>query len=227
MLLTVGSRQKSIYQEESTMNQENTRRHFLQRLATLGMVGIGVAVPFLEPAATQAQGPPPPPPPAPPDTTWKATIIPADEPGERLVVSGTVFAPDGQHVVPGIFVYAYNTDKQGNYSPDGRVYPPRLKGYLKTDEEGRFELHTILPGRYPKMHVPAHIHFTLWGAGYPMQWVDELRFEGDSYLTDEMRRESESRREFATIRPLTRDRDKVYRCSVKLRLQEKSNYPGQ
>jgi protocatechuate 3,4-dioxygenase beta subunit len=123
-------------------------------------------------------------------------------------------------------VYAYNTDKRGYYSPDGKVYPPRLKGYMKTDEEGRFELHTILPGRYPKMHVPAHIHFTLWGAGYPMQWVDELRFEGDSYLTNEMRRESESRGKFATIRPLTREKDGVYHCSADLRLQEKSNYPG-
>ena len=85
--------------------------------------------------------------------------------------------------------------------PDGKVGHPRLKGYMKTDAEGRFELHTIVPGRYPGMRIPAHIHFNLWGAGYPVQWVDDLRFEDDSYLTEAMRMESRARGTFATIRP--------------------------
>jgi protocatechuate 3,4-dioxygenase beta subunit len=85
----------------------------------------------------------------------------AGGPGDPLVVTGRVFVPDGEHTVAGVVVHAYNTDKDGCYSPDGKVGHPRLKGYMKTDAEGRFELHTIRPGRYPGMHIPAHVHFNL------------------------------------------------------------------
>jgi protocatechuate 3,4-dioxygenase beta subunit len=201
--------------------QHKGRREFIQRAAAWGLAGATSY--FLTPALAEAQNPPPP---EPSDTKWTATIVPAAEPGEPLVVEGRVFAPDGQHTVAGVIVYAYNTDKDGYYSPDGKVGHPRIKGYMKTDAEGRFELHTIRPGRYPSMHIPAHVHFNLWGAGYPVQWTEELRFEGDSYLTEAMKNESEARGKFATIRPLTRDKDGIYHCEINLRLQEKSNYPG-
>lgn len=197
-----------------------SRREFLQRAVTISIAGVAPLI-FSRPA--DAQNPPPP---EPPGTTRTATIVPSGEPGEPLVVSGRVFAPDGEHTVAGVIVYAYNTDKNGYYSPDGSVGHPRLKGYMKTDAEGSFELHTILPGRYPGMHIPAHVHFNMWGSGYPVQWADELRFDDDSYLTPAMKSESEARGKFATIRPLSRDKDGIYHCEVNLRLQEKSNYPG-
>jgi hypothetical protein len=162
--------------------------------------------------------------PAPATITWQAKIVPPGEPGEPLVVDGQVFAPDGKTPVPGITVYAYNTDAQGFYGENHKPYPPRLYGWMKTDNLGKFELHTIKPGRYPGMHVPAHIHFTLWGAGYPPQWVDELRFEGDSYLTPAMIADQRGRGEFATIQPLTRSSDGVLRCSFHIRLRSESNF---
>lgn len=210
------------------MPNPSTRRTFIQRLAALSAAG--VAVPLI--AATESAAAPidllhpPPPPPASPGTTWRTSIVSATEPGDRLVVHGTVFAPDGAHSVPGVDVYAYNTDIRGFYAPDGTVYPPRISGYMKTDAAGRFELHTIVPGRYPHMRVPAHVHWTLQGAGYPVQWRDEIRFAGDSYLTAEMIRDSESRGKFATIQPLVRAADGVYHCSVNLRLQERSTWPS-
>jgi hypothetical protein len=76
------------------------------------------------------------------------------------------------------------------------------------------------------MHIPAHVHFNLWGVRYPVQWTEEVRFDGDSYLTEAMKNESAARGKFATIRPLSPDNDGVYRCEINLRLQEKSNYPG-
>jgi protocatechuate 3,4-dioxygenase beta subunit len=101
--------------------------------------------------------------PAPVSITWRAKITQANEPGEPLVVNGQVFAPDGKARAAGVTAYAYNTDAEGYYGENHTEYPPRLYGWMKTDDMGRFELRTIRPGRYPGMHVPAHIHFALWG----------------------------------------------------------------
>jgi len=58
---------------------------------------------------------------------------------------------------------------------------------MLTNDAGSFEWHTIRPGHYPGMRVPAHIHFSVWGGGEPLQWLDELRFAGYAYLTDAMK----------------------------------------
>ena len=123
----------------------------------------------------------------PANLSWRISIVPPDEPGEPLVVEGAVYGPDGKTPVPGIVVYAYNTDAGGYYARNGHNYPPRLHGWMQTDASGRYELHTIRPGHYPGMQIPAHIHFNLWGAGYPRQWVEELRFEDDPLVTAAMR----------------------------------------
>src|SRR5260370_26157033 len=86
-----------------------------------------------------------------------------------------------------------------------RRVSPRLYGCMKTDANGWSELLTILPGSYPGTQVPAHIHFTLWGAGFPLQWVDELRFEGDRFITPAMLEKADGEGEFRTIQRLIRD----------------------
>jgi protocatechuate 3,4-dioxygenase beta subunit len=162
--------------------------------------------------------------PVPAALSWRAEIAPDGEPGERLVVSGQVFAPDGRTPTPGVTVYAYNTDAQGYYGANRTEYPPRLYGWMRTDDAGRFELHTIHPGSYPGMRVPRHVHFCLWGAGYPLQWVEELRFEGDPYLTPSVIAEDERRGEFRTIQKLARDRDNMLHCGFKIRLLRECNF---
>jgi len=162
--------------------------------------------------------------PAPSQLSWRTQIAADSEPGEPLVVSGQVFAPDGRTPAPDVTVYAYNTDAQGYYGANHAEYPPRLYGWMKTDSAGRFELRTIRPGSYPDMHVPAHVHFVVWGGGYPLQWVDELRFEGDRYLTPPMLAEDAQRGGFRTIRPVTRGAGGVWHCDFKIRVQRETNY---
>jgi len=162
--------------------------------------------------------------PTPAHMSSRVQIVSNDEPGETLVVSGQVFAPDSRTPVPGIIVYAYNTDSQGYYGENKTEYPPRLFGWMKTDDSGRFELRTIRPASYPGMQVPAHIHFTLWGNKYPLQWVDELRFEGDRYITPAMLAEDAQRGEFHLIQRVTRGEDGVLLCSLKIRVQGESNF---
>ncbi len=162
--------------------------------------------------------------PAPAVLSSHTSIVAQTEPGKRLIIEGQVFTPDGKTPAEGITVYAYNTDAEGYHGAHHKDYPPRLYGWMKTDVEGRFELHTILPGHYPAMRVPAHVHFTLWGSGYPPQWVDELRFEGGPYITPEMLAEAEGKREFSSIRPLTRAENGILHCQFKIRLQRETNF---
>jgi protocatechuate 3,4-dioxygenase, beta subunit len=162
--------------------------------------------------------------PAPEVLSSRARIVPQGEPGKPLIIEGQVFTPDGTAPAEGITVYAYNTDAEGYYGADHKEYPPRLYGWMKTDGEGRFELRTILPGHYPGMQVPAHVHFTVWGGSYPPQWVEELRFEGDRYITPAMLAQAAGKGEFSSIQPLTHTDGGVLHCRFKIRLQRKTNF---
>jgi len=161
---------------------------------------------------------------APANLSWQTTIAGPDEPGKRIVLSGRVFAADGNTPVEGVIVYGYHTDATGRYTQTGAMRPPRLQGWTKTDAQGRFEFRTIRPAAYPGRSIPAHVHFILWGAGYPRQWVDELRFEGDPFITSQMLAEAAGAGKFAAVRPLERGADGALHCTVNFRVQHVSNF---
>src|SRR5215831_20910733 len=87
--------------------------------------------------AASADGPPPT-----PEPSGKvgniAKIADEREPGQRLVVSGQVFAPDGVTPAAGVMVYAYQTDATGHYQNDPQTRVARLHGWARTDAQGRF-----------------------------------------------------------------------------------------
>src|SRR5258708_29359599 len=97
-------------------------------------------------------------------------IAPPGEPGERLVVTGHVFGPDGRPI-SGIEVYAYHTDASGYYRADHKMHgpmaPPRLEGRLRTGSEGSYRIDTIKPAPYPSRTVRAHIHFRFHAVALP------------------------------------------------------------
>ena len=57
-----------------------------------------------------------------PPQGWAIRLAPADAKGERLVVTGTLYATDRKTPLPGVTVYVYNTDPAGHYSRDGKMY---------------------------------------------------------------------------------------------------------
>ena len=186
------------------------------------ILGAAIVVPLLPREGDAAQAPEVAN--APAQLSRQATIAGLEEPGERLTISGRVFAPDGATPVAGITVYAYQTDATGHYTKTGAMRPPRLQGWAKTDQGGRFEFRTIRPGAYPGRSIPAHVHFILWGAGHPRQWVDELRFEGDPLVTREMLAEAGAAGRFAAVVPLERGAEGAFHCAVNFRVQKVSNF---
>ena len=92
--------------------------------------------------------------------TSTARIAPTSEPGTPLVVRGQLLGLNGAPL-PNAVVFAYHTDREGLY--DRRENGPhswRLRGWVKTDKDGRFTFETIRPGSYPNSNNPPHVHFT-------------------------------------------------------------------
>lgn len=88
-----------------------------------------------------------------------------DEPGTPLVVDGVVRDRRGDPV-PGALVYVWHTDAAGTYTGDSMDEDnPRLFGYLRADDAGRYRFRTIRPAAYGGRTgaIEEHIHLRLTG----------------------------------------------------------------
>lgn len=160
---------------------------------------------------------------APRELSWRADVVPEGEPGERLIVSGTVFRPDGVTPAAGVLVYTYNTDARGYYRrTDGDHRHGRMRAWMRTDARGRYELLTIKPGPYPGRPDPAHIHYTLTGPDFPEQYIDDVWFEGDPRITPEERAGRSGRGGFNAILKPRRDGDGLWHGTRDIRLERVS-----
>jgi len=154
--------------------------------------------------------------------SWKTVIAPKDEPGEPLIVSGTVYGADGKTPLPGVLIYVYHTDAEGYYRKGSNSSDnPRLKGWMKTNAEGKYEFRTIKPGSYPGSRNPAHIHSKVTIPGHGEQWIDEFHFEGDPFLGETHVRNQLAKGKFSAVMRMRRDPDGVIHCERDIKLDHK------
>jgi protocatechuate 3,4-dioxygenase beta subunit len=121
------------------------------------------------------------------------TIPRDEEPGTRIVVAGSIVGPSGRPVA-GAVAYVYHTSAKGWYSDKaahirswaGDARHSRLFGYLKTGQDGSFEVRTIRPGGYPRSMLAQHIHLEVEANAY-VPLATELLFDDDPRLTAEQR----------------------------------------
>jgi len=117
----------------------------------------------------------------------KGRIAPANEPGEPMRIMGIV-RDRQRRPVAGIIVYAYQTDRSGDY-PTASTRHGRLRGWVRTDAEGRYQFDTIRPGGYPNTNIPQHIHLHVIEPGRGTYYIDEMVFSDDPRLTAENRKQ--------------------------------------
>lgn len=121
--------------------------------------------------------------------SWKTSIAPPDEPGEHLIIRGTIFRHDGKTPAPDVILYVYHTDNRGLYSPGQNQYHGKrhghLRGWVKTNALGQYEFKTIRPASYPNSRNPQHIHPIIKEPGIEMYWIDDFLFSDDPLLQKE------------------------------------------
>ncbi len=96
-----------------------------------------------------------------PETPERRSLLEPGLPGTRLVVTGYVYDTTCQPV-PGALLDFWQADDAGVYDNIGY----RLRGHQFADQDGRFELETIVPGLYPGR--TRHIHVMAQAAEQPV-----------------------------------------------------------
>ncbi len=121
-----------------------------------------------------------------------------DEPGERMLLSGRVLTADGARPAANVIVYAHHTNAQGLYAggQQGRLWSARhgrLRGWAKTDAEGRYAFDTIKPAPYPDRTMPAHVHLYIAEPGKRPYYIDDVVFADEFGVTEAYRARQELR----------------------------------
>lgn len=120
---------------------------------------------------------------APANVGWKTSLAKPAEKAQRIMIVGTIYRADGKTPAPNVLIYLYHTDVHGKYGQNGEHRHGLYRGWMLTDERGRYEFDSIMPASYPDSTQSAHIHMTLTGTDFKEDWIDSILFEGDRFLT--------------------------------------------
>ena len=156
---------------------------------------------------------------APANVSWKADMAKETDEGEPMIISGTVFEKDGKTVAPNVLIYLYHTDMYGIYGRKGDAHRHgKFRGWMLTDEKGRYEFRSIKPASYPNTTFAAHVHMTVTGKNFREDWIDSILFEGDKFLTQRERNEAGKKGGFQPIVKLEKGADGILRATRDIQL---------
>jgi len=130
------------------------------------------------------------------DIPSKIKMVVDSEPGERMIISGTIYLSDGKTPAKNAILSVWHTDSKGFYIAGGGgagEEHPRIHGRMKTGSDGKYEFQTIRPAPYPNNSTPAHVHGHISAPNFP-EYPIIYYFEGDNLITEQNRSELNSHR---------------------------------
>ena len=112
-------------------------------------------------------------------TSSNGVMIPTDEVGTRLRLSGMIKNLDCTEIIPETELDLWHADDAGEYDNVG--YSLRRK--IISNSAGFYNLETILPGKYlnGSSYRPSHIHVKVTTPGFST-FTTQLYFEGDTSI---------------------------------------------
>ncbi|GAB5524267.1 MAG: hypothetical protein Roseis2KO_21390 [Roseivirga sp.] len=125
--------------------------------------------------------------------------------GQKTMLTGRVYRHDGKTPAANVLMYYYQTDLSGRYRhlpEEERTMPPNplgqthgyIRGWVKTDALGRYEIRTVRPGTYPSRGEPAHVHISIKEPEMDDHYyIDDFVFDDDPLLTTKRRVAMENR----------------------------------
>lgn len=139
------------------------------------------------------------------------------EKGKQILLTGAVYQRDGKTPAKDIILYYYQTNADGVYSlnenhprnmPKNRLGQTHghIRGWVKTDANGKYSIYTIEPGSYPGRDEPAHVHITVdeHNMNEPY-YLDDFVFDNDPLLNTQKRLKLENRGGSGIIRFVEKD----------------------
>jgi len=161
----------------------------------------------------------------PENASWRTIIPPNGELGEKLIISGTVYLPDGRTPAKDVIIYVHHTNSKGIYPKKGTEkgngkYHGYLRGWMKTNANGKYEFETIRPAPYQSHDgEPAHIHYNIEAPNYPEYWLTGLWFSDDPRVTA-YKDKTERDGGFTNITTLSIDENNVLRGTRNIILEK-------
>ncbi len=131
-----------------------------------------------------------------------------NEKNQKLLITGTVYKLGGKIAAPNVIIYYWQTDNNGYYSPKKVMEElakrhGHIRGWVKSDENGKYSIYTIRPAPYPNDVMPAHIHTSIKEPTIDDEYyIDEFVFDDDILLTGQKRKALENRGGSGVLRVL-------------------------
>lgn len=125
--------------------------------------------------------------------------------GQKILLTGTVYKVDGKTPASGVLIYYYHTDISGEYVHKKNIKRSLplnsmglthgyIRGWVRTDDNGKYSIYTVRPGTYPSRTEPAHIHVNIKEPELEDHYyIDDFVFDDDRLLTSERRKKMENR----------------------------------
>jgi protocatechuate 3,4-dioxygenase, beta subunit len=103
---------------------------------------------------------------------------------QKLLLTGKVFQLDGRTPAPNVVVYYWHTDERGLYSsnnntPTKAIRHGKLRGWVKSGEDGSYMIKTSRPAAYPNENIPQHIHLSIKEPDIQNEYYADLYFDDD------------------------------------------------
>ena len=151
--------------------------------------------------------------------------------GQKLLVTGTIYKLDGKTPAPDVILYYYHTDINGLYAGkkglDPRVVSHGyIRGWVKSDANGKYAIYTVRPAPYPNTNFEAHLHPSVKEPNIDKEYyIDDFVFDDDKLLTGEKRKKLENRGGSGILRVLISNDLQIAEHNIILGLNI-PNYPS-